>query len=183
MMFSKIALTMTSFAALSAALPHAIKARNTTSTDSGSGGSGGVTIHNNLEGSVYAWSVSNSAGDMKTLSAGGGSYEESWRENSNGGGVSIKLSTEPNQDDVLQFEYTQSGDTIFWDMSCINMGSDSKFTKYGFTVEPSETSSNCPSVNCKAGDTQCAEAYLQPKDDHATHGCPINTQFTVNIGN
>merc|ERR1712187_998041 len=102
MMFSKIALTMTSFAALSAALPHAIKARNTTSTDSGSGGSGGVTIHNNLEGSVYAWSVSNGAGDMKTLSAGGGSYEESWRENSNGGGVSIKLSTEPNQDDVLQ---------------------------------------------------------------------------------
>ena len=91
MMFSKIALTMTSFAALSAALPRAvIKARNTTSTDSGSGGSGGVSIHNNLEGSVYAWSVSSSAGDMKTLSAGGGSYEESWRENDNGGGVSIK---------------------------------------------------------------------------------------------
>lgn len=182
MMFTKLGLATTFFAALSAALPHSIKARNATSTTGGSG-SGGVQIINNLDNTVYAWSVSSSAGDMKTLSAGGGSYHESWRQNSNGGGVSIKLSTEPNQDDVLQFEYTQSGDTIYWDMSCINMGSDSKFTQYGFTVEPSETNGNCPSVNCKAGDTQCAEAYLQPKDDHATHGCPINTSFTVNIGN
>ena len=179
MIFSKLGLA-TTFAALTAALPHTIKARNTTSTG---GGSGGVEIVNNLEHDVYAWSVSNRAGDMKTLSAGGGSYSEPWHTNSNGGGVSIKLSTQPDQTDVLQFEYTQGGDTIFWDMSCIDMGTDSKFTDYGFTVEPSETGANCPPVNCHAGDKTCADAYLQPKDDHATHGCPINTSFKMNIGN
>lgn len=180
MFFNKLGLIITSLAALTSALPHGtIKARNGTSTGNG----GGVEIVNNMEFNVYAWSVSNRAGEMKTLSAGGGSYSEPWQTNSNGGGVSIKLSTQPNQDDVLQFEYTQGGDTIFWDMSCINMGTDSKFTEYGFTVEPSETTENCPSVNCHAGDKDCADAYLQPKDDHATHGCPINTSFKMNIGN
>ena len=180
MMFTKLGL-FTTLAAFASALPHAmpIKARNET----GGGGSGGVQILNKLGQNVYAWSVSSSAGDMKTLSAGGGSYSEQFQTNSNGGGVSIKLATTPSQDDVLQFEYTEGGDTIFWDMSCINMGSNSEFTKYGFSVEPSQTSQNCPSVNCGAGDQQCAEAYLQPKDDHATHGCPIDTSFTVTIGN
>lgn len=172
MIFSKLGLA-TTFAALSAALPHTIQARD----------GGSVEIVNNLEHDVYAWSVTDRAGDMKTLSAGGGSYSEPFQTNSNGGGVSIKLSTQPDQTDVLQFEYTEGGDTIFWDMSCIDMGSNSKFTDYGFTVEPSATGANCPSVNCHAGDKSCADAYLQPKDDHATHGCPIDTSFKVNIGN
>lgn len=175
MMFNKLGL-LTTLAAFTSALPTAAPAKR-------GGSGGGVTISNNMEHNVYAWSVASSAGNMKTLSAGGGSYSEEWQTNSNGGGVSIKLATEPSQEDVLQFEYTQSGDTIFWDMSCINMGSNSKFSKYGFSVEPSHTSENCPSVNCHAGDTSCADAYLQPKDDHATHGCPIDTTFKVSIGN
>lgn len=175
MMFTKLGL-FTTLAAFTSALPHAmpVQAR---------GDGGGVSIRNNLEQNVYAWSVASSAGNMKTLSAGGGSYSEEWQNNSNGGGVSIKLATEPTQDDVLQFEYTEGGETIYWDMSCINLGSDSAFTKFGFSVEPSQTSENCPSVNCAAGDKTCADAYLQPKDDHATHGCPIDTTFTVQIGN
>ncbi|KAF7121604.1 hypothetical protein CNMCM5793_009074 [Aspergillus hiratsukae] len=179
MMFTKTFIAA-AFATLSTALPHVIqRSGNTTSSTSGAG----VQIVNNLSQTVYAWSVADSVSDMHTLSAGGGSYSEQWRTNGNGGGVSIKLSTKPDQSDVLQFEYTQAGDTIFWDMSCIDMAANSEFTKYGFTVTPSQSGGNCPSVNCKAGDAACAEAYLQPKDDHATHGCPISTSFVLNIGN
>ncbi|KAI9929209.1 hypothetical protein ASPWEDRAFT_49153 [Aspergillus wentii DTO 134E9] len=173
MLFSKI-FSMAAAFAVASALPHTVSRR---------GGSGGVTIVNNLNQDVYAWTVSNRAGNMQTLSAGGGSMQQDWKTNSNGGGISIKLSTSPSQEKVLQYEYTQSGDTIFWDMSCIDMGSDSEFTKYGFTVEPSQTSANCPAVNCKAGDSACAEAYLKPDDNHATHGCPIDTTFKLMIGN
>ncbi|KAF7169249.1 hypothetical protein CNMCM5623_002067 [Aspergillus felis] len=175
MMFTKTFIAA-AFATLSTALPHVIQ------RDGNSSG-GGVQIVNHLSQTVYAWSVADSVSNMHTLSADGGSYSEQWRTNSNGGGVSIKLSTKPDQSDVLQFEYTQNGDKIFWDMSCIDMGTNSEFSKYGFTVEPSQTSGDCPAVNCKAGDTACAEAYLQPKDDHATHGCPIDTSFVLNIGN
>lgn len=174
MMFTK-ALVAATLATLAAALPQPSVVRRD--------GGGGVTIVNNMDSDVYAWSVANSVSNMHTLSAGGGSYTESWQSNSNGGGVSIKLSTSQDQTDVLQFEYTQGGETIFWDMSCIDMDRDaSTFTKNGFDVSPSQTSDNCPAVNCHAGDATCAAAYLQPKDDHATHGCPIDTSFVLTLG-
>ncbi|PWY92554.1 hypothetical protein BO70DRAFT_357681 [Aspergillus heteromorphus CBS 117.55] len=176
-MFFKTLLTA-ALATAATALPHSfLAARNSTSSG------GGVNIVNNMDSTtVYAWSVSDRVSNMHTLSAGGGSYQESWQSNSNGGGISIKLSTTETQSDVLQFEYTESGDTIFWDMSCINLGSDSAFSKYGFSVEPSETNDDCPSVTCAAGDTSCAEAYNKPDDNEATHGCPIDTQFTLTLG-
>ncbi|OJJ60671.1 hypothetical protein ASPSYDRAFT_755669 [Aspergillus sydowii CBS 593.65] len=174
MMFTK-ALVAATLATLAAALPQPSVVRRD--------GGGGVTIVNNMDSDVYAWSVANSVSNMHTLSAGGGSYTESWQSNSNGGGISIKLSTSQDQTDVLQFEYTQGGDTIFWDMSCIDMDrAASTFTQHGFDVSPSQTSDNCPAVNCHAGDASCAEAYLQPKDDHATHGCPIDTSFVLTLG-
>ncbi|KAL4921866.1 hypothetical protein BDW62DRAFT_97911 [Aspergillus aurantiobrunneus] len=175
MMFTK-ALVAATLATLTAALPQPTVVRR-------QGGGGGVTVVNNMDTDVYAWSVANSASNMHTLSANGGSYTENWQSNPNGGGVSIKLSTHQDQTDVLQFEYTQGGDTIFWDMSCIDMDrSASTFTQHGFDVSPSQVTENCPSVNCHAGDTSCADAYLQPKDDHATHGCPIDTSFTLSLG-
>lgn len=141
---------------------------------------GGVNIVNNLDFPIYIWSVSNNAGDMQTLEANGGAYNENWRHNNNGGGVSIKLATKPTQDDVLQFEYTPSSNTIFWDMSCINMGTDSEFTKYGFAVKSSDH--QCPTAVCHANDASCSAAYLRPDDNQATHGCPIETAFQLEIG-
>ncbi|GES58302.1 extracellular thaumatin domain protein [Aspergillus terreus] len=176
MMFTKAISAAAAFASLASALPHVTRR----------GDSGSVNIVNNLDHTVYAWSVSDRVSDMHTLSAGGGSYTEAWRTNDNGGGISIKLSTHPDQSDVLQFEYTigDGESTIYWDMSCIDLAAqDSEFTKAGFSVTPSQTGANCPNVNCGAGDTACAEAYLQPKDDHATHGCPIDTTFTLSLGN
>lgn len=179
MMFTKTLGLAAAFATLASALPSGMMVRrNETAPASGS-----VLITNNLNTDIYAWSVSDNVGPMQTLSANGGTYTEAWRVNPNGGGVSIKLATTPSQSDVLQFEYTQVPDTIFWDLSCINMEANSEFTKYGFSVLPSEgESASCPSAVCKAGDSACAAAYLQPTDDRATHGCPINTGLALTIG-
>lgn len=181
MMFTKTFGLAAAFATLASALPSGINTyvrRNDTVASPGS-----VLITNNLAHDIYAWSVAKDVGPMQTLPANGGTYSEKWRTNPNGGGISIKLSTTKDQSDVLQFEYTQATDTIFWDMSCIDMGVNSKFTKFGFSVLPSVgESSSCPKAICKAGDSSCADAYLIPTDDHATHGCPINTGLSLNIG-
>lgn len=183
MMFTKTFGLAAAFATLASALPSGLNLNNNVRRNDTVPSSGSVLITNNLDKDIYAWSVSQDVGPMQTLSANGGTYSEAWRTNPNGGGISIKLATDPSQADVLQFEYTQATDTIFWDLSCINMGTDSEFTKYGFSVLPSQgESSSCPSAVCKAGDASCAAAYLQPTDDHATHGCPINTGLSLNIG-
>ncbi|KAH8703202.1 hypothetical protein BGW36DRAFT_83896 [Talaromyces proteolyticus] len=138
MMFTNAFGLLASFGALAAALPTALEQRDTNSTG------GGVEIINNMGKNIYLC--------------------EPWKTNSNGGGISIKLSTTPDQADVLQYEYTLSAPTIFWDLSCIN------------------DNGACPSATCKPGDTACADAYLFPTDDHATHGCPDTVQMTLNLG-
>ncbi|KAJ5902992.1 hypothetical protein N7504_005375 [Penicillium tannophilum] len=180
MMFTKTFGLAAAFATLASALPSGMMVkRNDTQPASGT-----VLITNNLAQDIYAWSVSDDVGPMQTLSANGGTYAEAWRTNPNGGGISIKLATNPDQSDVLQFEYTESTDTIYWDLSCINMEANSEFTQYGFSVLPSDSgnSNDCPSAVCTAGDSACAAAYLQPTDDHATHGCPIDTGLALTIG-
>ncbi|GAD96807.1 extracellular thaumatin domain protein, putative [Paecilomyces variotii No. 5] len=187
MMFSKILGLATVFAGVASALPAPAPAtaqiipRSSNGTSSGQTTGGGVTIVNNLGQDLYAWSVSDQADStMHTLSANGGTYSETWQTNPNGGGVSIKLATEPEQTDVLQYEYTLSSDTIFWDLSCINMGTSSEFTSKGFAVTSDDGS--CPTATCAPGDKACADAYLIPTDDHATHGCPSHDNFVLNIG-
>ncbi|KAJ5156009.1 hypothetical protein N7492_008812 [Penicillium capsulatum] len=179
MMFTKTIGLAAAFATLASALPSGMVRRN----NNASGGS--VLITNTLDHDIYAWSVSDDVGPMQTISANGGTLSEKWRTNPNGGGISIKLASDKAQKDVLQFEYTQSSDTIFWDMSCIDMGTDSIFTQYGFAVDPTDSGGNsksCPTVSCKAGDANCAAAYLKPTDDHATHGCPLDTGLALTIG-
>ncbi|KAJ6115688.1 Secreted thaumatin-like protein cetA [Penicillium sp. IBT 18751x] len=179
MMFTKTFGLAAAFATLATALPSGMMVRRNDTVPA----SGSVLITNNLNMDVYAWSVTDVVGPMQTLTANGGTYSEAWQTNPNGGGVSIKLATDPSQSDVLQFEYTQATDTIFWDLSCINMESSSEFTTYGFSVLPSEgQSSSCPSAVCAAGDSACAAAYLFPTDDQATHGCPIDTGLALNLG-
>lgn len=182
-MFTKTIGVAAALATLATALPSGMVRRTSNTAPSGS-----VVITNTLDHDIYAWSVTDNVGPMQTISANGGTLSEKWRTNSNGGGVSIKLADNKNQDDVLQFEYTQSSDTIFWDLSCIDMDKNDQgsiFTTYGFAVEPSNSGSDkssCPTAICKAGDKKCAAAYLQPTDDHATHGCPIDTGLALTIG-
>lgn len=178
MLFTKTVAAIASFSALASALPAALQQRDSNSTSTG----GGVTIVNNMGQTIYLWSVSDSAdSDMVTLTSGGSGYSENWRTNSNGGGISIKMSTTQDQSDVLQYEYTLEDPTIFWDLSCINMGTNSTFTTAGFAVT-NDDSGNCPTATCAAGDSACADAYLFPTDDQATHGCPDTVTMTLTIG-
>lgn len=189
-MFTKALGLATAFASLTSALPHVARASDSTSSptvsptpsSSGSPSGGGVTIKNNLDKEIYYWSVGGGeAEEMHTLAPNGGSYSEPW-QSPESGGVSIKMATEPDKSNILQFEYTVSQSLIFWDISAVDMQSSSVFTKTGFGVKPSKPGGNCPTAVCHAGDSSCSQIYLQPKDDHATHGCPIDTHFEMEIG-
>lgn len=170
MQFTTVIGLFAALGGLTSALPHSNQRRD----------GGGVDITNNMQKDIYLWSVSDTTDDkMITLNAGG-TYSESWRTNPDGGGISIKMAMQPEQKDVLQYEYTLQGDTIFWDLSCIDMDTGSAFTTAGFDV--SSNDGNCPSASCAPGDSNCADAYLFPTDDHATHGCPSGTQMSLNIG-
>lgn len=171
------------------ALPQPIAARgdststsssaSPSSTSSSSSGGGQVKIINNLSKDVYVWSTSAESGDMQTMTSGGGTYSEKYGTNSNGGGISIKMSTSQDKDSVLQFEYTQNGEKLFWDMSSINLDKDSDFIKAGFSATSSDSS--CPSATCDAGDSNCSAAYQQP-DDKATLACTTDSEYTLTLG-
>ncbi|CAG8155713.1 unnamed protein product [Penicillium salamii] len=166
-------------AATAAALPQPHRARSEGSAVETRGSDGGIKIVNNMGSDVYLWTTTSDSGSMKTLSSGGGHYSEDWTTNSNGGGISIKMSTSQDKDSVLQFEYTQHDDTLFWDMSSIDLDSSSEFIKSGFTAEPSDSS--CRSSTCAAGDADCSEAYQKP-DDVNTYSCSLSSGFTLTLG-
>ncbi|KAJ5941403.1 hypothetical protein N7516_001571 [Penicillium verrucosum] len=138
----------------------------------------GVSIVNNLSDTVYLWVVTETAGEMQTL-ASGESFHDTWLTNSNGGGISIKMSTTELCDDVLQFEYTQSGDVLFWDMSSINLLETSAFVSAGFAVSISDES--CPTSVCAPGEADCVQSYQQP-DDVNTLACGIDAAYTLTLG-
>lgn len=174
MIFTQLLTAATTLAGMTTALPHNVRGV----APSGNTG-GGVTIYNNISQDLYLWSVGEDANKMITVPQGE-TYSEDWRINPNGGGISIKISTDPNQNDVLQYEYTLAEPKIFWDLSCIDMGTGSLFSEVGFDV--TSNSDQCENATCKPGDTQCSAAYLVPSDNHATHGCPQSTNMILNIG-
>ncbi|KAJ5146319.1 uncharacterized protein N7515_000883 [Penicillium bovifimosum] len=138
----------------------------------------GVSIVNNLDHTVYLWVVTDTPGEMTTL-ASGETFNDQWLTNSNGGGISIKISTTEVCDDVLQFEYTQSGDVLFWDLSSINMQKTSAFVKAGFGVTISDES--CPTATCAPGDAYCVQSYQLP-DDVNTLACGVDAAYTLTLG-
>jgi hypothetical protein len=150
----------------------------TTAIATSSSGSG-INIVNNLNQTVYLWSTSDTSGDMQTLTAGGGTYTEQWRTNSDGGGISIKMATTTTESSVLQFEYTESDGTLWWDLSSINLDKDSEFISAGFAVATNDSS--CSSASCAAGDTDCSNSYQQP-DDVDTRSCSSSAAFTMTLG-
>lgn len=145
---------------------------------------GGVVIRNNSPHTIYMWIFdSPAAPPMQTL-ASGQELPHEWRTNPDGGGVSVKVSTVPDISNVVQYEYTVAGDMIFYDLSLINMNLlqivGNLLPALGFSVTSPGTS--CVPVVCEAGIIQCPAAYLFPADNHATHGCPINSNMIFNIG-
>ncbi|RHZ47210.1 hypothetical protein CDV55_100245 [Aspergillus turcosus] len=167
MSFSKIFSLAAAFALTASALPLASRATP-----------GGVEIVNNMSETVYLWSVSDTSSEMQTIPVGG-SYTETWRTNPNGGGISIKMSTAADLASVLQFEYTEAGETLFWDLSSINLNPQSPIVAAGFGVSISDPS--CPTATCAPGDVNCAESYQFP-DDHNTRACGTGAAFTLTLG-
>ncbi|GCB25830.1 antigenic thaumatin-like protein ARB_01183 [Aspergillus awamori] len=139
----------------------------------------GVTISNYLAKDIFAWSVSNTTGPM-TVIPHQEQYFESWRTRVDGGGISIKLATEPSQRSVLQFEYTRMDPIIYWDVSYIDLDYDSDLFQHNITVTSNDPS--CPVVSCAAGVYECHDVYLHPDDNYATHGCPVQTHLELSIG-
>ena len=147
-------------------------------TATATGGSG-VKVVNNLAETVYLWTTSNVAEDMITIEEGGGHYYEDWQINSDGGGISIKMSTSSDESSVLQFEYTKEDETIWWDMSSINLLKTSLFVQEGFAVTSNDAT--CSTVTCDAGDEDCSESYQHP-DDVDTRSCSSSAAFTLTLG-
>ncbi|KAI9923763.1 hypothetical protein ASPWEDRAFT_45699 [Aspergillus wentii DTO 134E9] len=172
MAFTKFLTATAAFALAASALPTNTSPIAARSSGSSSGG-GGVNIVNNLGQTVYLWPTAD--GEMQTLSSGGDGYSQSW----NGESVSIKLSTSESKDSVLQFEYSLKGEDIYWDLSSINLDSDSAFVKSGFGVTSSDSS--CKSASCSAGDSNCADSYQHP-DDTNTNSCSSDATFTFTLG-
>lgn len=139
----------------------------------------GLSIVNNLKETVYLWVVTETQGDMQTLAPGQSFDGHSWLTNSNGGGISIKMSTTETCDSVLQFEYTQSGQVLYWDLSSINLLKTSSFVLGGFGVQISDTS--CTAATCAPGDSNCIESYQHP-DDVNTLACSIDAAYLLTLG-
>lgn len=163
-----------SFSSVASSTTIAPSSTSSSATATGSG----VSIVNNLPDTVYLWVVTETAGEMQTL-ASGESFHDTWLTNTNGGGISIKMSTTEVCDDVLQFEYTQSGDILFWDMSSINMVKTSAFVSAGFAVTISDES--CPTSTCAPGDADCVQSYQHP-DDVNTLACGLDAAYTLTLG-
>ncbi|KAF7114170.1 hypothetical protein CNMCM5793_007748 [Aspergillus hiratsukae] len=167
--------TTTSSVSISTTTTSASTSASATSTASNSSS---VQIVNNLNTTIYLWSTRDTSSVMQVV-ASGETYSQTYQTNSNGGGISIKMATTESQASVLQFEYTKASDTLFWDLSAIDMDSDSEFIAAGFTATPSDSS--CSSVTCMAGDSECSEVY-QKSDDVATQSCWATAAITVTLG-
>lgn len=144
---------------------------------------GRILIANNMKGvTISAWSVSNKNDRTFKIGPGGGTYLEEFRLNPSGGGISIKMSDRNDPNNVIQFEYTRKDNTIYWDVSYVNHkhGSGSSIVAAGFSVTSNKP--GCPQVHCRPGDENCRGIYHNPRDDWATHGCPLDTLLFMKIG-
>lgn len=129
---------------------------------------GTASIQNNCDFPVYVWSVSNIQGPMQTLASNGGSYEEQYRLNPAGGGVSIKVATAPTlAGPITQFEYTLLS-TLWFDISNVN---GSPFFDHGITVRAKPAVSACRPITCEPGSTCGTQIYNEPDDDYAVSAC------------
>jgi len=146
---------------------------------------GSASVYNNCDFDVYYASISGEAESMQLLGAGG--YSASYSQQ--GVGVSIKLATSDSlSGPISQFEYTWSGDSIFWDLSNINGDPNSPegypFAQGGIVITPSMTNDpsnpTCVPVNCPAGTMTCTAAYNAP-DDPNTMVCNQDANLVLTI--
>ncbi|KAE8349231.1 hypothetical protein BDV28DRAFT_163734 [Aspergillus coremiiformis] len=141
---------------------------------------GTIGIENHMGATVYFWSVDDKQGPMRTIEAGR-SYVEEYRLRPNGGGISIKLAMSPDITNIIQFEYTRLGDKVWWDVSCVDTKPGSPFYAKGIKLD--SATPQCPhNFVCAPGDERCPFVYHVWNDDHATHGCPVDSFLHLTLG-
>jgi hypothetical protein len=133
---------------------------------------GSAYVYNHCTENVYLWAVDTErVPGSPTKLAPGGSWSEVYHTPASGG-VSIKLSKDPNCDKILQFEYTLTSgqwNQVWYDGSFIDCGESCPWGKHNLYVGASVSS--CPQRYCAATDPKCADFYNKPDDDFATLAC------------
>jgi hypothetical protein len=140
---------------------------------------GTASVKNFCDFEVYLWSVANLADNfMNRLPRATGEFNETYRANPNGGGISLKIATAPYLIDITQFEYTYRSDIpdVYYDISNVN---GYPFKKWGLALSPSFP--NCPFISCDPGVAHCSNVYNKPHDDFATKSCNVSASLTLTL--
>jgi hypothetical protein len=122
--------------------------------------------------------VRNDRQEAKVLQTGE-SYNEPFQKLTDGG-VSIKITPDPNNWKLLlQFEYTLT-DIIYYDGSYVDCGcEDCPFYKEGASIKVSDPS--CPSPVALPGVCDPTQFYHVWNDDRSTKGCRPHTGITLHL--
>ncbi|EQL33036.1 hypothetical protein RJZ56_002630 [Blastomyces dermatitidis] len=137
---------------------------------------GNAIVKNNCPFPVYLQSVCENGNVPRHKIEPGATFTEQYRAKPDGGGCSLKISDETSGSEITQFEYTLSGEKVFYDVSNID---GYPFMENGVSL--SSTTHDCPVVNCQAGVRLCKGAYNKPDDDHATHACASSSDLTLTL--
>ncbi len=140
---------------------------------------GTAAIENRCDVEVYIWSIANVPNDtINYLEPNIGSYNETYRVNPNGGGISLKIATVPDDSFITQFEYTYHPENpiLAYDISNIN---GYPFKNWGLYLSPS--SWDCSSITCDPGVALCPDVYNQPNDDFAVKSCDVSANLTLTL--
>jgi hypothetical protein len=143
---------------------------------------GTAFIKNWCDFEVYVWSVANVTNNtINYIAPTIGDFNETYRTNPNGGGISLKIARTPTplfDSDITQFEYTYntSNPRVYYDISNVN---GYPFEEWGLALSPS--AANCSSVSCDPGVPTCADVYNQPHDDWATKNCDVSANLTLTL--
>ena len=141
---------------------------------------GNAVVKNNCGFSVYLRSVGSSVGALQTITAGG-SYSEQFRTTSTGAGVSLKIDktgdpTGSGAGNIVQFEYTLSGSTVYYDLSTLD---GNPFKAYYQAIVPA--SSACTKVVCSANESPCLASYHPGDSSSHTQSCTSSGNLVYNI--
>ncbi|KAF2181261.1 hypothetical protein K469DRAFT_449630, partial [Zopfia rhizophila CBS 207.26] len=140
---------------------------------------GTASIKNLCNFAVYVWSIANVPNNtVSCLEPLNGHFNEMYRTNPNGGGISLKISTKPDDINITQFEYTVSADNpdVYYDISNID---GYPFQNWGFTL--SSSSPSCSSIFCSPGLRDCPYVFNQPNDTFAVKSCNVLTNLTLTL--
>ncbi|MCJ1394778.1 hypothetical protein MMC18_007658 [Xylographa bjoerkii] len=136
-----------------------------------------AVVNNQCGFPVYLWSVGETSSEMFTIEPNGTPYSEEYQTRTDGGGISIKISTVYEDEQIItQFEYTLGKGQLWYDVSNVN---GFPFSDDGLELIPSESS--CRNVTCPAGEGACHAAYTLPEDNWATAECDPTSDLTMTL--